>query len=53
MMVDRHVHLGSDEERIPQQPVKSLTDSSGFGILKRYYSITLTSGNCRKDALDC
>jgi hypothetical protein len=48
MVVDRHEHLSSDEERIPQQTVKGLTDAPGLGILKGNYTIAFTRFNCRK-----
>jgi hypothetical protein len=52
MVMDWHVHLSGDEERIPQKTVKGLTDAPGLGILKRYQTITFTCSNCRKNTPD-
>jgi hypothetical protein len=53
MMMDGHVHLSVDEERIPQKTIKCLTDSTGLGILKGYQTIALTGSNRRKDTSYC
>src|SRR5208337_3878550 len=51
-MVDGHVHLRGDRERVLRQAVKGLAHPAGLGVLDRDDAIAPPGCYARKDAVD-